>query len=684
MYIPSLPSLPADSSIFALAPKSTGWSSIIGIVCAICGNILISLALNAQRYAHVRLSHDREEGEEEEKRRQRRHHHQRQQHEQHYGTASTQKDIAEQRAQANAESPTSLTLEESTESSALIPRLEDTKHPSSSTTSTTSSHEPTHPPPKSYLQSPIWWLGITLMTLGETGNFLAYGFAPASIVSPLGVVALISNCLIAPLLLGEKFRWRDALGVIIATAGCVTIVLSASTSNPKLTPEKIWTLITGWEFEVYLGVTGTLMAALGWASNVYGSRSILIDLGLVGLLGGYTALSTKGVASLLSNSIWRVITFPITYLLLVVLVGTALLQIKYVNRALQRFNATMVIPTQFVLFTISVITGSAVLYRDFQRMERGEVGMFVGGCVGTFAGVWCITSGRHEDEEEEGEHEDEVEGEEAIGLVDEEEMQTEVRERRSSLLAAGGSSSSKNPLRRFRTHESDPALPTLLLTPSNAIDDDDNDDTTTAVLADLAPANASAIHTDSLSTLPQQPQQQSRSSQQQPPKMHATTSAPIIPTLHPRPKTPRTKTTSATSPPPTTPVKQFLDPPPVSASRSGMTRHASLVGSLLPLTSPLSGSLSAIVADSLRRGVDRSRRPSGLGRNRSRRTGVGKRRSVGSVGGEDGGGGEEEVEVGSSPSKGLGGRMRRLSVGWGEVFGGKQGKVVREDDEGRG
>ena len=29
------------------------------------------------------------------------------------------------------------------------------------------------------------------MTIGEAGNFLAYGFAPASIVSPLGVVALV-------------------------------------------------------------------------------------------------------------------------------------------------------------------------------------------------------------------------------------------------------------------------------------------------------------------------------------------------------------------------------------------------------------------------------------------------------------------------------------------------------------
>ncbi|KAF1822989.1 DUF803-domain-containing protein, partial [Dissoconium aciculare CBS 342.82] len=245
-----------------------------------------------------------------------------------------------------------------------------------------------------YLKSPIWWLGISLMIVGEAGNFLAYGFAPASIVSPLGVVALISNCLIAPLLLGEVFRWRDGLGVLIAIAGCVVVVLSASESNPKLSPDAIWHLVSRWEFETYVGVTVFMIVVLAFCSNKYGDRTLLIDLGLVGLFGAYTALSTKGVASLLALDIWRVVTYPITYLLVAVLVFTAVMQIKYVNRALQHFNATMVIPTQFVLFTISVIVGSAVLYRDFETKKTDDAIKFVAGCALTFSGVWCITSGR--------------------------------------------------------------------------------------------------------------------------------------------------------------------------------------------------------------------------------------------------------------------------------------------------
>ncbi|KAF2128392.1 DUF803-domain-containing protein, partial [Dothidotthia symphoricarpi CBS 119687] len=341
---------------------SESWSSLIGIVTAIVGNVLISFALNMQRYAHIRLEREWQEKERQRKRR-----------------SASQTSLARlaeggKRKRRNEDAHG----DDALESSPLIGKDGGetiTKHPS-------------------YLKSTYWWLGIILMTVGECGNFLAYGFAPASIVSPLGVVALISNCMIAPFMLKEPFRMRDALGVVIAVGGAVTVVFSASDNNPKLGPDEIWDLIRRWEFETYLGITCAVIACLMVASNRFGEKNILIDLGLVGLFGGYTALSTKGVASLLSYTLWRVITFPVFYLLVAILAGTAIMQIKYINRALQRFDATQVIPVQFVLFTLSVILGSAILYRDFERTSGDHAGKFVGGCALTFTGVWFITSGR--------------------------------------------------------------------------------------------------------------------------------------------------------------------------------------------------------------------------------------------------------------------------------------------------
>lgn len=261
--------------------KIRQWSSIIGIVTAIVGNILISFALNLQRYAHIRL--EREQGRENSRPR---------------GYAREVSEIADRRAELNLHAP----FHEE-------PRPEYGSHRDKTDTSNGhDDHLATHqisppsrkgsnstlqPPkdrgtaanPKSYLRSPYWWAGMLLMVIGESGNFLAYGFAPASIVSPLGVVALISNCIIAPCLLKERFRQRDFWGVVVAVGGACTVVLSAQNSTADLGPKELWSAITRWEFELYLGITLVLILVLVWMSSKYGERSIGIDLGLVGLFG---------------------------------------------------------------------------------------------------------------------------------------------------------------------------------------------------------------------------------------------------------------------------------------------------------------------------------------------------------------------------------------------------------------
>ncbi|KAJ5345428.1 Magnesium transporter NIPA [Penicillium brevicompactum] len=369
------------------------WSSLIGIITALCGNVLISLALNIQRYAHIRIAREFEQD---------------------------KSRVAENgnngtRGGQRGRSPGQYRDSEDE----LEPYRDDDhaegRNSNSSSRGSDYSFESKDGTDgrKSYLKSPYWWVGIVLMVVGEMGNFMAYGFAPASIVSPLGVVALISNCIIAPCLLKEQFRKRDLWGVLVSVAGAVVVVLSAKSSEEQIGPHEIWVMITRWEFELYLGLTVSLICGLMWASHRYGSQSILIDVGLVALFGGYTALSTKGVSSLLSGTLWHVITFPVTYLLVFVLIFSALMQIRYINRALQRFDSTQVIPTQFVLFTLAVIIGSAVLYRDFESITAERATKFIGGCLLTFLGVYFITSGRVRGDDESSFSDDE---EGSIGL----------------------------------------------------------------------------------------------------------------------------------------------------------------------------------------------------------------------------------------------------------------------------
>lgn len=45
---------------------------------------------------------------------------------------------------------------------------------------------------------------------------------------------------------------------------------------------------------------------------------------------------------------------------------------------------------QFVLFTLSAITGSAILYGDFRKAKFHQIITFLYGCAATFLGVFII------------------------------------------------------------------------------------------------------------------------------------------------------------------------------------------------------------------------------------------------------------------------------------------------------
>lgn len=158
---------------------------------------------------------------------------------------------------------------------------------------------------------------------------------------------------------------------------------------------------------------------------------------------------------MLSSTLWGAFATPVTYVLIFILLGTAIMQIRYVNKALQRFDSTQVIPIQFVMFTLCVILGSAILYRDFEETNAEQAGKFVGGCLLTFFGVFLITSGRgsHDMDDEDGLSDDE-DFEETIGLEDQDGYQQGNNKSRTGSVAQSRRSSNQS-----RVEFADPTRP---------------------------------------------------------------------------------------------------------------------------------------------------------------------------------------------------------------------------------
>lgn len=67
--------------------------------------------------------------------------------------------------------------------------------------------------------------------LVEITHLVAYGFAPASTIAPLGTTTLVANVILAPLMLKEVFRKRDLIGVILAVSGAAMVVFSSNSEE---------------------------------------------------------------------------------------------------------------------------------------------------------------------------------------------------------------------------------------------------------------------------------------------------------------------------------------------------------------------------------------------------------------------------------------------------------------------
>ena len=57
-----------------------------------------------------------------------------------------------------------------------------------------------------YLFEPIWWAGIISMALGEVANFVAYAYAPATLVTPLGALSVLVTAVLSARFLQERLN----------------------------------------------------------------------------------------------------------------------------------------------------------------------------------------------------------------------------------------------------------------------------------------------------------------------------------------------------------------------------------------------------------------------------------------------------------------------------------------------
>lgn len=255
----------------------------------------------------------------------------------------------------------------------------------------------------SFLTLPLWWVGVLSNAAAELLNLAALGYAPATLVTPLGCLTVVFNCVTSAIFLKEQFLRRDLLGIILIGAGVVCVVWSqVGSPAPPITPRSLREdVLPSASFWILVGgVVGGLALIYAFLHEQYKLRTCWIFLAESSLVSTLTVVSARCFASFLPYPMpgeaayfytvpdcWY--TWGSLALLAISAVGGLLLQ----NAALMHFKASEVVPIYFCMFALSGVAGSGLA---FGELQWPWVLMLIPGVTLCIGGVFAISHRREQ------------------------------------------------------------------------------------------------------------------------------------------------------------------------------------------------------------------------------------------------------------------------------------------------
>ncbi|KAI8369650.1 magnesium transporter NIPA-domain-containing protein [Radiomyces spectabilis] len=220
-----------------------------------------------------------------------------------------------------------------------------------------------------YLKSAMWWTGMILMVVGEFCNFVAYAFTPAILVTPLGALSVVISAVLSSIFLKEGLTFQGKVGCLQCVLGAIIIVLHApqeGAADNSIETFKQLMLSIGFLFYAAIAVGVSLFLVFYCGPRV-GNKNMLVYITTCSLIGSLSVVFTQGLGGAIVHSIAVENQFTnwFVYLVLVLTVVTLVVEIVYLNKALNIFNTALVTPTYYVIFTTLTIVSSTVFYRGF-------------------------------------------------------------------------------------------------------------------------------------------------------------------------------------------------------------------------------------------------------------------------------------------------------------------------------
>ncbi|CAL8365596.1 unnamed protein product [Lota lota] len=241
-----------------------------------------------------------------------------------------------------------------------------------------------------YLKDWLWWSGLLTMGAGEVANFVAYLFAPATVVTPLGALSVLISAVLSSYLLGETLNLIGKLGCLLCILGSTIMVIHAPEEEEVKSLQQMTVKLLEPGFVVYASFLLLCCAVLVcYVAPRMGHSNILVYISICSLLGAFTVSSVKGLGIAIRTvfSDASVIGHPLTWILLISLIASILTQVNYLNKSLDTFNTLLVYPIYYVFFTSVVLSSSIILFQEWSTMAGVDVVASLGSFMVIVVGV---------------------------------------------------------------------------------------------------------------------------------------------------------------------------------------------------------------------------------------------------------------------------------------------------------
>ncbi|KAK7318390.1 hypothetical protein RJT34_03089 [Clitoria ternatea] len=251
-----------------------------------------------------------------------------------------------------------------------------------------------------YLLQPLWWVGMFTMIVGEIANFIAYIYAPAVLVTPLGALSIIVSAVLAHLLLKEKLQKMGMLGCLLCIVGSTVIVLHAPEERPLSSVQEIWELAIQPAFLSYTAsIVAIALVLVLFCAPRYGQTNVFVYIGICSVIGSLTVVSIKaiGIAIKLTLEGANQGFYYQTWIFIMVSVTCIIVQLNYLNKALDSFSTAVVSPIHYALFTSFTILANTIMFKDYYGQSISSIVSELCGFITVLSGTTILHNTREPD-----------------------------------------------------------------------------------------------------------------------------------------------------------------------------------------------------------------------------------------------------------------------------------------------